>query len=298
MELEYIYGNDTGKEGFNKANRNFGAVDTAITTSAATTLQSAKDWATGTYSNPNLLINGGFQVWQRGESFTVTTDKYTADRWIIVSTNGSYPVTVTKNDINGGMKIVQSSNSSILRYKMEDVDFAKISGKTVTLSYNLDGVIIKSTFTATVPNIINISIPYSTTGHVLNWAKLELGSVATPFVPRSYATELALCQRYFQVLKRNTRIRMGYYNSSDLDFYYPIQEMRAAPTFALNGMQGVDYAVRTISGAVQTDFTFSAALMTKTQFGLKATKTAHGLTDGQLAIMGANGEIWLDSEIY
>lgn len=28
--------------------------------------------------------------------------------------------------------------------------------------------------------------------------KLELGSVATPFVPRPYGEELALCQRYYQ----------------------------------------------------------------------------------------------------
>jgi hypothetical protein len=35
------------------------------------------------FSNTNLLVNGAFQVWQRGESFTGTSDKviYSADRW-------------------------------------------------------------------------------------------------------------------------------------------------------------------------------------------------------------------------
>ena len=34
---------------------------------------------------------------------------------------------------------------------------------------------------------------------VVNWVKLEVGSVATPFIPRLYAEELALCQRYYEI---------------------------------------------------------------------------------------------------
>jgi len=39
----------------------------------------------------------------------------------------------------------------------------------------------------------------STTGSIyIQWVKLELGSVATPLIPRSTGEELALCQRYYQ----------------------------------------------------------------------------------------------------
>ena len=37
-------------------------------------------------ANPNLIINGGFDIWQRGTSFT-GSNQYTADRWF-VGTNG------------------------------------------------------------------------------------------------------------------------------------------------------------------------------------------------------------------
>lgn len=44
-----------------------------------------REWARGTFSNPNLLINGNFQVWQRGTSFESRTDIYSVDRWILIT---------------------------------------------------------------------------------------------------------------------------------------------------------------------------------------------------------------------
>jgi hypothetical protein len=150
------------------------------------------------FANPNLLINGDFQVWQRGTNFSITTEKYTADRWAIVSTSGSYPVTASKND-GGGIKLVQSSEACYLRYTMEDEDYTQIDGKTVTLSYEKNGTKITSAFTASSAiHIVNIGIPAENgTEHIIKNIKLELGSVATPFVPKPYGEELALCQRYY-----------------------------------------------------------------------------------------------------
>lgn len=294
--MEYIYGSDTGKEGFNKANRNFSLVDSTITSSASTTLQSAKDWATGTFSNPNLLINGDFQVWQRGESFSTlakTNSKYTLDRVYSWSENDECTI---KKVANG----IQAVGRITFLYRFEDAEYKKIAGKVVTFSRCKNGVINISTFTMPMVQSASTISWTNAVGEtsIYNWWKLELGSVATPFVSRSYGEELALCQRCFQIIKAGQRIICGFLLGNSLDFYYPIQEMRTIPAFALNGTQGVDYAVRTLNGAVQTGFTFSATVMTKTQLGLKATKTAHGLADGQFAVLGTNGEIWLDAEIY
>jgi hypothetical protein len=51
------------------------------------------------FSNPNLLINGDFQVWQRGTSFTFSKDQaihYHADRWALYNTN------ITINKVESG----------------------------------------------------------------------------------------------------------------------------------------------------------------------------------------------------
>ncbi len=39
------------------------------------------DWVTPTAASVNLVINGNFNIWQRGATFTAPVDVYTADRW-------------------------------------------------------------------------------------------------------------------------------------------------------------------------------------------------------------------------
>ena len=66
--------------------------------------------------------------------------------------------------------------------------------------------------------------------------QLEVGSVATPFEHRSFGEELALCQRYFQILDYNAGIRetgSGFEPSSgqvNICYQYHGGEMRANPT--------------------------------------------------------------------
>ena len=139
MAYEYIYGSDTVEEGTRKINQNFLQVpvaenvlteannyaDTVGTntlnsaksyadTVGTNTLNSAKTYANTTFSNPNLLINGDFQVWQKGESFNAAG--YTADRWRNAQANtavtkiqhlqeglcSKFAIKLTKTKDNGG----------------------------------------------------------------------------------------------------------------------------------------------------------------------------------------------------
>lgn len=64
-------------------------------------------------------------------------------------------------------------------------------------------------------------------------AQLELGIVATPFERRPYAVELAMCQRYYQVIS-GADMSAAAYSSSDV--MVPVRftvEMRAAPTMSV-----------------------------------------------------------------
>ena len=98
---------------------------------------------------PNLLINGGFDIWQRGTSFTTPNAWYSADRWISTHILSSGSITTSKNtfavgqtvtgDSTNYLKIAGTSafsnnNSSvILAQFIEGVE--TLEGKTTTLSF-------------------------------------------------------------------------------------------------------------------------------------------------------------------
>jgi hypothetical protein len=172
----------------------------------------------------NLIINGDFDVWQRGTSFSANA--YTADRWI--SSLG----TVTKD--GAALKHVSTTTDPYLLYKVEDVG-NKLAGNKAVLSFYLktsdsDNKLQYVTFSGTnyyhsqmyqLPSelegythwVCPVEITSATTdmirivielhgvsGHTswLRKVQLELGKVATPFEHRSFGEELALCQRYYE----------------------------------------------------------------------------------------------------
>ena len=107
--------------------------------------------------------------------------------------------------------------------------------------------------------------------------KLEVGSVATPFIARPYGEELALCQRYYFEWNTNEsnikRIAVGQYTSSTAfqgSLSLPVS-MRAAPDvdFNCDVWGGGTYA---ISALVVSDSigTFSATTETATSNNLGA----------------------------
>lgn len=181
-------------------------------------------------SNPNLLINPDFKVWQRGVSLHITDtgggNKYIADRWNSRLFQGTD--LVISLDANGlRIDTTASTNSSThagILQKIE-INANKVIGKQFTCSASIDGVIYKnSVVIAAVDTTYNMAIsPGGTTwqfrlayesatntlvftiymygtqrSSVINWAKLEFGSNASPLVPRLYKEELGLCQYYYR----------------------------------------------------------------------------------------------------
>lgn len=166
-------------------------------------------------SNPNLLINGDFQVNQRGATQYQCTDYdnrvYTVDRWSLLGGSVNNPIKATVNN-DGSITITTMETDGYINYLFEK----NLPSDNYTLSFKVKNVInagyyveglhkTKQTIqTDLVVDTVNgtptkVVFAIEPNGSItLEWVKLEQGSVATPFIPRLYAEELALCQRYYQ----------------------------------------------------------------------------------------------------
>lgn len=179
-------------------------------------------------SNPNILINPDFAINQRGQT-EYTTGGYTADQW---KTQSSFAVAISDNGISVSPKQTLTANMFGLRQIIPCTE--TLRGKTLVLSSDImqahdyaymqcmavnaagqnlavsskiklsEGVnsvcidIPAETKTISVQFTINAGAGTSDTLKV-HWAKLELGANATTFCPPDPASELAKCQRYYQI---------------------------------------------------------------------------------------------------
>lgn len=197
--------------------------------------------------SPNLLINSHFHIWQRGESFLSPNYIYTADRWQVGSTVDTNIKAVRQGDAfrAEGYNAVGGTNAITDVYQSVE-DYTKYAGKTLTLSANIaldsgvtaqllvaDGVstYVGSLISTSGTSVLTCNISPSATklavfirlyrnglavgkGLLINWAKLEQNDHATPFIPRNYAEELAMCQRYYE--KSDIWYRITNFNTSSV----------------------------------------------------------------------------------
>ena len=184
-------------------------------------------------SNPNLLINPDFKINQRGKSEYSDKSQYTVDHWLL-SYSGSgntFSFNVKTCQLVSGTKDTDGYHANL---QQEIENPMQYIGKNLTLSckmsnlsktaliqvWRYEGNTISSikaanydlnefkSLTFQIPDDITsdtkIRVILQTRGECnLNWAKLELGTIATPFVPPDPATELLKCQRYYQIRSAN-----------------------------------------------------------------------------------------------
>ena len=278
----------------------------------------------GSGINPNLLINGDFRVNQRGKtSYTHTGEQYDytyfIDRWFAWGGNPfTFDVstkTLTPNTSNTG--------NSILSQWIEDI--SGILGKTITYSVSTNDTVYSKTLNIPTTLSNNVMVGELSTSFgklrvwynnnrlrfdiivsynqsiVLNYAKVEIGSMATAFSPRPYAEELALCLRYYQNI--NTVSSLLYARTTDqlramINFK---AEMRTTPTLTqLNTIRV--YGINEGTVFTQTSVGISGSTAINKEGAMVALSNYSGLTEKYIyqLDLGVSTEpiFTADAEIY
>lgn len=244
----------------------------------------------------NLLINGGFAVWQRGESFTFArtgygAGGYTADRWRVWANADGTGGNITVTKAEDGMH-VESDGAAFMAYRFEAEDLARLNGKSLTLSYSRNGVVTSKALTQ-IESAITITLLSSAGTVTINWVKLEIGEEATPYVPKGYGEELLACMRYYQ--KTGTVFCPGYITVGGASFtYMPPVPMRSVPTIGGNVN---DITVRPVDSDVIYEQTVGISSSQSSGDALYLTTTAPGVTANRPCVVQFSG-LTLDAEVY
>ena len=287
-------------------------------------------------SNPNYLINADFKVNQRGSTSYSGMTKYTVDRWKTDALNSK--VEVCEDGVVVG--IYGTTTNSARRCFVQDVeDYQKFKGKTVCFSVEYsdlvqdvedsvsikihDGVSDKSSkvlkveggiafVTKTIDkNATKLSVRISAYNNSaknysvkIKWAKLELGEVPTTFVPRLYAEELTLCQRYYQIYKK-TSAHIGnpcyigtFWAASDGGGYMLIDlvsPMRVYPTLKTIT---ITYKVGTIDSSTFNSVLGASGDTFNSKLKLFGTGSFTSLYSYPVCVYGNDNYLELDAEIY
>ena len=242
-------------------------------------------------SNSNLLINGDFQINQRDK--TNYTNGYTIDRWMLSSdanlqldvldkgvrvttkSIGTWNNFCTKFDFRDFKHLLGKTLTLTFKLLTPTTKINQIWGmcrhtenEHFYFSYDLDAnnfykdgpiSIISKTFTIDQiysDGYIEFGIQIKTdvgNSIEIEWAKLEIGDHLTPFVPRPYAEELALCQRYYEC---SNHIVRGLISSDltrlNLDIKYN-QRKRISPSIKFYGVRNEE---GTVCGKIESEINF------------------------------------------
>lgn len=232
-------------------------------------------------ANRGFIINSDFQIWQRGESFTLGgSPQYSSDRWAVGSST-SQALKIEKVDSGLKMTWLKQEIGVITQY-LELPNKKRLIGKKISVSISINNLIY--TYTTILDDInkyINFDLsnkvftvethtdtkyyirlfhsdaPIGTT-YEINHIRDVFGSVSN-FIPISYGEELALCQRYYEVGEWSGKVVVA--DNISLGADYKV-EKRIRPTVkiysyndtenAVNkwGLNDVTYTVSNIMGSV------------------------------------------------
>lgn len=133
----------------------------------------------------NFIINGAFDIWQRGTGTFTTNGAYTADRWSMADDSSGAMTVDDDASVPTGLAGVslKFSNSaakfSIMRYRMESADSRQLANKFITLS-----LWAKSDGTSTCDLKVDLKSPtatddFTSVGSAFNGTTIDASPTAT-----------------------------------------------------------------------------------------------------------------------
>ena len=262
-------------------------------------------------SGENLLVNGGFDIWSNGDKITiayVTADL--CDGWSVRTatygdstfekvissspTTSQHSLKVTKNRDARRIAITQYFDVDVSRYVGKTLTLSGYikSSKTTSFQTNIFGntgsttclanewtyVVFSKTITNTTGTYIEFLSTSTTTmlfdiGDTVEFdsIKLEIGEVATPFVPKSYNTEQLDCNLYplytqvsnpnllingdFQVWQRGSSVVCGDAKSYGCDRWNNRNRTQTFSMVTNTSPAPVTYACRLTKHAISSNYT-------------------------------------------
>lgn len=243
------------------------------------TLTQLSEYMGTKFSNPNLLINPDFRINQRRQTSynAESTRIYTVDRWHILDCSATV--------LDDGLK-VQSNIRGWLAQKLEkavngvatlSIKISEISGK-LSFADSMNDVTITSAgvYSITLSNVNQFSmLLHENTSATIEWAKLEKGSIATPFVAPNPAEELVKCRRYYQFIAGHfygAANPNGFINEDLIQF----RNFRTDPTINIKATysSGVTESTLTLKGSNINGYYLYGRTRTSGDYALDVTVTA------------------------
>ena len=173
----------------------------------------------------NLAINPEFTINQRGAASPTAATGYNYDRWYY---DGSNLLQGIENlNLRATTYVVSWEGSATCSYSLNTAASSSQGGQTYTSITN------GGTLTIASVSSNNLWIKFSGTLTGLTKVSVVPSGTKSPFLPRQYQQELALCQRYFYALVSNAIGQSTSLNTAQYCTIFHPTVMRAAPTYTL-----------------------------------------------------------------